>query len=290
MSMSVPDKYAFRVNAELLVPGQKVVLDELTLAPVAAIRIEEDDLGNPALVIADLEDGEVLRIAYGSAVRVAAPAPEKNAAEAVRSIPTEEETYAAVLATAEAAHPEDRAVKELVTRLSRGLNVKAGSNLQDVRDLAHTLYVDLGDAENALAVCSLITGLGFDGNYGRWNWIQGALALAAQITHESGDLEASAAFAQAVRAGDNAESDPLKAKLSAELLQRQLNEPNLYDREVQRAAEAGDEHSERDWRILRLNTLLYLRAHGGSQSYSDAELQRRIRTELSAVRGLNLDL
>ena len=31
MSMSVPDKYAFRVNAELLVPGQKVVLDEKTL-------------------------------------------------------------------------------------------------------------------------------------------------------------------------------------------------------------------------------------------------------------------
>ncbi|MEB7447949.1 DUF6707 family protein [Arthrobacter koreensis] len=290
MSMSVPDKYAFRVNAELLVPGQKVVLDEKTLAPLAAVHIEEDDLGNPALVIADLEDGETLRIAYGAAVRVAAPAPETNAAEAVRSIPTEEETYAAVLAAAEAAHPEDRAVKELVTRLSRGLNVKAGSNLQDVRDLAHTLYVDLGDSENALAVCSLITGLGFDGNYGRWNWIQGALALAAQITHESGDIEASAAFAQAVRAGDDAESDPLKAKLSAELLQRQLNEPNLYDREVQRAAEAGDELSERDWRILRLNTLLYLRAHGGSLTYSDAELQRRIRTELSAVRGLNMDL
>ncbi|MFZ3453903.1 DUF6707 family protein [Arthrobacter sp. 7Tela_A1] len=290
MSESAPEIYAFRVNAELLVPGQRLVLDELTLAPLASVRVEEDDLGTPALVVAELEDGESLRIAYGSAVRVAAPAPEKHASEAIRSIPSDEETYAAVLAAAEAAHPEDRAVKELVTRLARGLNVKAGSNLQDVRDLAHTLYVDLGDAENALAVCGLITGLGFDGNYGRWNWIQGALALAAQITHEAGDSDASAAFAQAVRAGDHAESDPLKAKLSAELLQRQLNEPNLYDREVQRAAESGDEHSERDWRILRLNTLLYLRAHGGSQAYTDAELQRRIRTELSAIRGLNLDL
>ncbi|MBD8044851.1 hypothetical protein H9638_13650 [Arthrobacter sp. Sa2BUA2] len=290
MSESVPDTYAFRVNAELLVPGQKLVLDELTLAPLTGVRIEEDDFGTPALVLVELEDGGTLRIAFGSAVRVAAPAPEQNASEAVRSVPTDEETYAAVLAAAQAAHPDDRTVKELITRLSRGLNVKAGSNLQDVRDLAHTLYVDLGDADNALAVCGLITGLGFDGNYGRWNWIQGALSLAAHITHDAGDLEASGAYAQAVRAGDHAESDPLKAKLSAELLQRQLNEPNLYDREVQRAAEAGDEQSERDWRVLRLNTLLYLRAHGGSEAYSDAELQRRIRNELSAIRGLNLDL
>ncbi|UPO76974.1 DUF6707 family protein [Arthrobacter sp. Helios] len=290
MSESVPDTYAFRVNAELLVPGQKLVLDELTLAPLANLRIEEDDFGTPALVLAELEDGGTLRIAYGSVVRVAAPAPEQNASEAVRSVPTDEETYAAVLAAAQAAHPDDRTVKEIITRLSRGLNVKAGSNLQDVRDLAYTLYVDLGDADNALAVCGLITGLGFDGNYGRWNWIQGALSLAAHITHDAGDMETSTAYAQAVRAGDHAESDPLKAKLSAELLQRQLNEPNLYDREVQRAAEAGDELSERDWRILRLNTLLYLRAHGGSQAYSDAELQRRIRNELSAIRGLNLDL
>lgn len=290
MSESVPDTYAFRVNAELLVPGQKLMRDELALAPLTSVRIEEDDLGTPALVIAELDDGETLRIAYGSPVRVAAPAPEQNASEAVRNVPTEEETYAAVLAAAEAAHPDDRQVKEIATRLSRGLNVKAGSNLRDVRDLAHTLYVDLGDAENALAVCGLITGLGFDGNYGRWNWIQGALALAAHITHSTGDLEASRAFAQAVRAGDHAESDPLKAKLSAELLQRQLNEPNLYDREVQRAAEAGDEQSERDWRILRLDSLIYLRAHGGSQAFSDAELERRIRNELSAIRGLNLDL
>ncbi|MBD7996296.1 hypothetical protein H9639_13410 [Arthrobacter sp. Sa2CUA1] len=290
MSESVPETYAFRVNAELLVPGQKLVLDELTLAPLTELRIEEDDFGTPALVIADLEDGGTVRIAYGSAVRVAAPAPEQNASEAVRSVPTDEETYAAVLAAAQAAHPDDRTVKELITRLRRGLNVKAGSNLQDVRDLAYTLYVDLGDARNALAVCGLITGLGFDGNYGRWNWIQGALSLAAHITHETGDLDASNAYAQAVRAGDHAESDPLKAKLSAELLQRQLNEPNLYDREVQRAAEASDEQAERDWRVLRLNTLLYLRAHGGSEAYSDAELQRRIRNELSAIRGLNLDL
>ncbi|WP_312182282.1 DUF6707 family protein [Arthrobacter sp.] len=290
MSESVPDTYAFRVNAELLVPGQKLVTDDLTWAPLATLRIEDDDFGTPALVIAELDDGVTLRIAYGSTVRVAASPPEQTASDAVRLVPTDEETYAEVLAAAEAAHPDDRAVKELVTRLSRGLNVKASSNLQDVRDLAFTLYVDLGDTENALAVCGLITGLGFDGNYGRWNWIQDALSLAAHISHDAGDLEASTAYAQAVRAGDHAESDPLKAKLSAELLQRQLNEPNLYDREVQRAAEADDERSERDWRILRLDTLLYLRAHGGSQTFSDAEIERRIRNELSAIRGLNLDL
>ncbi|WP_341395389.1 DUF6707 family protein [Arthrobacter sp. G119Y2] len=290
MPESQPESYTFRVNAELLAPGQIPVHESTSLAPVRDSSVENDDFGVPALVHLVLEDGMTLRLAYGSSVRVKAPAPAGAPADAVRVVPAEEENYAAVVAAAAAAHPRDSQVQEISARLSRGLNVKSGSNLRDVCDLAHTLYVDLDDSENALQVCNIITGLPFDGNFGRWNWIQAALSLAAHITHESGDEETSAAYAQAVRAGDAAESDPLKAKLAAEMLQRQLNEPNLYDREIHRSAEAGDEHSERDWRVLRLDALLYLRAHGGSQTLSESELDRRIRNELIAVRGLNLDL
>ncbi|MCC3292220.1 DUF6707 family protein [Arthrobacter sp. zg-Y1110] len=288
MSESLPETYAFRVNAELLAPGQILVPGEGAaepLAPVAGTRVEADDFGVPALVLAKLDDGTSLRLAYGSAVRVQAPAPEGAPSDAVRQVPSEEDNAAEIIADAAAAHPENSAVQEIAARLERGLNVKSGSHLQDVRDLAHILYIDLGDAENALKVCNVITGLPFDGNFGRWNWIQGALALAAHITHEAGDAESAAAYSHAVRAADTSETDPMKAKLAAELLQRQLNEPNLYDREIHRAAEAGKEASEREWRILRLNALLYLRSHGGSQTLSDAELDRRIRTELIAVRG-----
>ena len=288
MSESQPESYTFRVNAELLSPGQKLVPGDgaaAPLAPVAGTSLEDDDFGTPALVIVKLEDGETVRLAYASSVRVLAPAPEGSPSDAVRQIPSEEDNAAEILSAAAAAHPENAAVQEITSRLERGLNVKSGSNLQDVRDLAHLLFVDLGDADNALKVCNIITGLPFDGNFGRWNWIQGTLALAAHITHEAGDDESAAAYSQAVRAADASETDPLKAKLAAELLQRQLNEPNLYDREIHRAAEAGNADSEREWRILRLNSLLYLRAHGGSQTLSDAELERRIRTELIAVRG-----
>lgn len=290
MPESQPESYTFRVNAELLAPGQIPVRENTSLAPVRDSSVENDDFGVPALVHLVLEDKMTLRLAYGSSVRVQAPAPSGAPADAVRVVPGEEENYAAVVAAAAAAHPEDSRVQEISARLGRGLNVKSGSNLRDVRNLAHMLYVNLDDSDNALGVCNIITGLPFDGNFGRWTWIQGALALAAHITHVSGDQESSAAYAQAVRAGDASESDPLKAKLAAELLQRQLNEPNLYDREIHRSAEAGDDRSERDWRVLRLDALLYLRAHGGSQTLSENELDRRIRNELIAVRGLNLDL
>lgn len=288
MSESQPETYTFRVNAELLSPGQKLVPGDgaaAPLAPVAGLSLENDDFGTPALVITELEDGTSLRLAHGSSVRVQAPAPEGSPSDAVRTVPSEEDNAAEIIAAAAAAHPQVPTVQEISARLERGLNVKSGSNLQDVRDLAHILFVDLGDAEHALKVCNIITGLPFDGNFGRWNWIQGALALAAHITSEAGDADSAAAYSQAVRAADASETDPLKAKLAAELLQRQLNEPNLYDREIHRAAEAGNDRSEREWRVLRLNSLLYLRAHGGSQTLTDAELERRIRTELIAIRG-----
>jgi hypothetical protein len=72
--------------------------------------------------------------------------------------------------------------------------------------------------------------------------------------------------------------------MAARVRQRTLNEPNLYDKEVARAADARDEAEERNWRVLRLDTLLHLRAHGGSEAFDDAELDRRIQIELDVVR------
>jgi hypothetical protein len=66
--------------------------------------------------------------------------------------------------------------------------------------------------------------------------------------------------------------------------QRALNEPNLYDKEITRAVESKDHGEERGWRMLRLGALLHLRAHGGSESLAQDELDRRIEVELDAVR------
>ncbi|WAP51742.1 hypothetical protein OL239_18750 [Arthrobacter sp. ATA002] len=72
MPESQPESYTFRVNAELLAPGQIPVHESTPLAPVRDSSVENDDFGVPALVHLVLEDGMTLRLAYGSSVRVQA--------------------------------------------------------------------------------------------------------------------------------------------------------------------------------------------------------------------------
>lgn len=321
MTETQPKTYVRRVHAEDIAAGQRIVLPAELPAAVASTNIEEDDFGTPALVVAQLDDGSTVRIAAGSVVHVEADRSEPGAvtvAEAATSpltgptgdlpsaapdaavvqttsllglgepdwIPAQQGTPESVIADVAAVHPENAKVQRVAARLARGLNTKSGSNLQDVRDLAHILFVDLDDPQRALQVADLITDLPFDGNFGRWKWIENCLAIAAHIAQRSGNTKRFEAYAEALRAPDNAETDPLKAKLNAQFRQRQLNEPNLYDREISRAVAHVDKKTEKDWRLLRLGTLMYLRAHGGSQTLSPEELDRRINNELVAVRTL----
>ena len=71
-----------------------------------------------------------------------------------------------------------------------------------------------------------------------------------------------------------------------EVRQRQLNEPPLYDREISRALQARDAEAEYQWRRARFGQLLYLRARGGSETLTDADLDSRIARELGALRTL----
>ncbi|HSU71716.1 MAG TPA: DUF6707 family protein, partial [Micrococcaceae bacterium] len=169
-------------------------------------------------------------------------------------------------------------------KLSRGLNLKSGANLRDVQALALVLFVELDDQENAVAVSRLITELPFDGNPGRWTPVAHCLALTHYIARTNGDTAEAARLAELLRVPDGAETDPLRAKLGAMLRQRSLNEPNLYDKEIERTRAAGERQSELEWRVLRLNILLELLAHGGSETFDDPELLRRISNELTAIR------
>ncbi|NJC21126.1 hypothetical protein BJ994_000202 [Arthrobacter pigmenti] len=262
--------------AEAVSAGRRLLLpDGEGTREVVDVAVEPDDFGVPAVVLATLEGGETLRIASGSTVQ----------AEAREEVMTADEgSPEALIAHVAAVHPESPRVHELAERLGRGVNFKSGSNLQDIRDLAMTLYVDLADAPSALKVCDLLMDQPFDGNFGRWNPIEGCLALAAHLTYDD-DGPRAAAYATSLRTAGDAETDPLKAKLAGAVRQRQLNEPNLYDREIARSA--GDPAVEKDWRGLRLSVLLYLRAHGGSEALGADALDRRIGHELVAIRALN---
>ena len=262
--------------------GQRIALpDGTTYATVSRVQVENDDFGIPAVVVATLADGGSLRMASGSVVSVESA----EAASAAPAVAADDGSPEELVAQVAALHPGSDRVAQLADRLMRGINFKSGSNLQDLRDLALTLFVDRGDLDNALKTADLLTGLGFDGNFGRWKWIESALAMASYLTRE--DEARSEAYSEALRVADEAETDPLRAKLNAQMRQRQLNDPNLYDPEILRATAAGDRSAEKDWRVLRLGALLYLRAHGGSETLSREVLDRRIANELSAVAGLS---
>ncbi|MDQ1594125.1 MAG: hypothetical protein QOH40_681 [Arthrobacter pascens] len=350
----VPAAQTYREQqAGSLQTGDHLLLpDGLRSAEVHSVEIENDDFGAPAIVLATLTGGGMLRIAAGSSVRIeaAGSAPEDNAvqdmpdvrgaatpdgtgpdtaqnadaaaplqvvgthggaaalspapaavvvpplpastpaivgpsAEDLALIPEPSGTPESVVEAVAEAHPDSVGVLLLADKLVKGINTKSGSCLKDLSDLAHELFVMLKDADGALAVADLLNVLPFDGNPGRWSSVEASLALSTYICRQTGQKERAAVYEKLLRAPDNQETDPFKARMQARVRQRSLNEPNLYDKEIFRSMDNSNTEAEREWRLLRLESLLFLRAHGGSQTISAGELERRIANELESVRG-----
>ncbi len=210
---------------------------------------------------------------------VSPPVPEELAL-----IPQPTGTPEAVVRAAVANHKGKNGVQVLAERLAKGINTKSGSCLRDLSNLAFDLCIVLRDPDNALAVADLLNVLPFDGNPDRWASIERALALSSFICREGGQTERAAVYEKLLRAHESEETDPFKARIAAKVRQRALNEPNLYDKEIFRAIDNGNHEAEREWRFLRLESLLFLRAHGGSETLGEEELGRRIGIELDAVR------
>jgi hypothetical protein len=199
-------------------------------------------------------------------------------------IPANDGTPESVVEAAAAAHPGAAGVLLLSERLAKGINTKSGSCLKDLSDLAHDLFINLKDADNALAVADLLNVLPFDGNPGRWASVEASLALSSYICRQLGQDERAGIYEKFLRAPEAMEADPFKARINAKVRQRSLNEPNLYDKEIFRSIDNANRDAEREWRRLRLEALLLLRAHGGSETIGAAELERRIGNELESVR------
>ncbi|RAM38826.1 DUF6707 family protein [Arthrobacter globiformis] len=199
-------------------------------------------------------------------------------------IPQPSGTPESVVEAVAEAHPDSTGVQLLADKLVKGINTKSGSCLKDLSDLAHELFVMLKDAEAALAVADLLNVLPFDGNPGRWGSVEASLALSSYVCRQTGHKDRAAVYEKLLRAPENQETDPFKARMQARVRQRSLNEPNLYDKEIFRSIDNSNHEAEREWRLLRLESLLFLRAHGGSQTISGSELERRIANELESVR------
>ncbi|MGR0161668.1 DUF6707 family protein [Paenarthrobacter nitroguajacolicus] len=205
-------------------------------------------------------------------------------AEELALIPEPDGTPEAVVRAAAVNHKGKNGVQVLADRLAKGINTKSGSCLRDLSDLAFDLCIVLRDPDHALAVADLLNVLPFDGNLDRWASIERALALSSFICREAGQGERAAVYEKLLRAPESQEEDPFKARINARVRQRSLNEPNLYDKEIFRAIDNGNHEAEREWRFLRLEALMFLRAHGGSKTIGEEELARRIGNELDSVR------
>lgn len=212
------------------------------------------------------------------------PAVNGPSEEELALIPAPDGTPESVVEAAAEAHPDATGVLLLADRLSKGVNFKSGSCLKDLSDLAHELFVTLKDADGALAVADLLTVLPYDGNPGRWTSVEASLALASYICRQGGQDKRAKVYEKLIRTPENQETDAFKARMAAKVRQRSLNEPNLYDKEIFRSIDNSNHDAEREWRLLRLESLLFLRAHGGSETIGTSELERRISNELEAVR------
>ncbi|HJW00137.1 MAG TPA: DUF6707 family protein [Arthrobacter sp.] len=308
-------------QAGSLTTGDELLLpDGERSAEIQHVEIEQDDFGTPALVLASLSGGGTVRIAAGSSVKVldatpdavaqlpvaGNPAAEAEAVEAPAVVvpplpdippgagrPSEEElalipapqgTPEAVVEAAAESHPDSEGVMLLADRLAKGINVKSGSCLKDLSDLAHELFITLKDPEGSLAVADLLNVLPYDGNPGRWASVEASLALSSYVCRQDGQVDRAEVYEKLLRTPETQETDPFKARMNAKVRQRSLNEPNLYDKEIFRSIDNSNHEAEREWRLLRLESLLFLRAHGGSETIGAGELQRRISNELEAVR------
>ncbi|QNE13505.1 DUF6707 family protein [Pseudarthrobacter sp. NBSH8] len=212
------------------------------------------------------------------------PAASGPSAEELARIPAPQGTPEAVVEAAAEAHPDAVGVLLLADKLAKGINFKSGSCLKDLSDLAHELFITLKDPDGALTVADLLNVLPFDGNPGRWASVEASLALSSFICRQDRQEERAEVYEKLLRLPENQETDPFKARMNAKVRQRSLNEPNLYDKEIFRSIDNSNHEAEREWRLLRLESLLFLRAHGGSETIGVGELQRRINNELEAVR------
>jgi hypothetical protein len=212
------------------------------------------------------------------------PAVSGPSADELALIPAPAGTPEAVVEAAAEAHPDAVGVLLLADKLAKGINFKSGSCLKDLSDLAHELFITLKDPDGALAVADLLNVLPFDGNPGRWASVEASLALSSYICRQDRQEERAEVYEKLLRTPENQETDPFKARMNAKVRQRSLNEPNLYDKEIFRSIDNSNHEAEREWRLLRLESLLFLRAHGGSETIGLGELQRRISNELGAVR------
>ena len=170
------------------------------------------------------------------------------------------------------ADPEsEKILKRVKAKASKGFKFTKANCLESATNLAFYLYI-FRRAEEALGVCEFLGQYPFDGNFNLWTWIELSLSLQSRIYIESSLKDKSDACVRRL-----AEAGYVKARLQGELL-----EDNVKD--IEQAVADGSKTDERDYRVLVLQELCFMKALGGSGKYPAGKLEEMIQDNLKHLR------
>ncbi|RII42082.1 DUF6707 family protein [Galactobacter valiniphilus] len=270
------------VPARDIAPGDRFMRRSgLPSPPVKSARVVRDSFGTDAYVSVRLADGTEVIVAIASSIRVYTERTPGRGLEDLIAVQAEAGSAEEALIAASTARPDDEALMDVALKLGPGINPRAGAHLADLAWAADRLAVEHGDPAAATPLLAFLTSLDFDGNEGRWRPIRHALALAAWLARRQGHDDAAVALGARLAAGEEAAIAELRGPAQA-IRRREITDPVMPDREIQRARDTGARADERELRLLRLDLLLTQLAHGRS-GVGPAELGRAVAAEFVAL-------
>jgi hypothetical protein len=261
-----------QVRAAEIGEGYRIVRpDGSATAPVTWVDWDGED-GAPARAHVRLDDGDVLDLPGDTLVSAVWHADAHDIPlwqpEIVDGVG---DPVAALLRDVVAAHPDDREVRMLAARVSRGWSRKPG--LDAVQALVAALYLRLDDADHAIAVCELLSGERFDGDLDRWTPIRGVLGLGHHLSVLAGDEAGAAGYRARLRETIEPGRRP-----------RWVDDPMLDTRHLDAAVDRGDRRSEIAWLTINISKLMKVRAVGLARTLSDEQLRMMIDERITQLR------
>jgi len=142
--------------------------------------------------------------------------------------------------------------------------------------LAYGCFI-FGKEEQAMEVCEFLQQYQFMGDYSRWGWIEGSLALYSRLLRKHGKLEHATVCVDRIQA-----TGFQKSRLSR-------TPPNIMtsiEQNVKVAQEDNDHLRERDWRIVLLKEQCTVIEMGGSTDLPQTEAEAMFQSNLTRIKEL----
>lgn len=174
-------------------------------------------------------------------------------------------------------------ITSLTSKLSKETNIYSSSSLANLTNLAYWLYIIPNDVNRALSLCDMIKEIKFDGNYNKWTWIEALSQLGAFINEELGNDTEVNFYKQKIGLPLVGLEDN-KLEFHLRIINRKLNDVELYNKEIANAILNGDMEGELEYRKGQIWKYMYIYVVGRSEVYSNDELLVKINSNIDIIR------